>query len=71
MITPMRQVAAEVDHYLALLGHRIRARGFTRVEVQDALGWGRVVTSGDLRTTVEAVRYGTRRARVFRVPGWP
>ena len=39
--TPMRQTDAEVDRYLTLLRNRIRQQGFTQLEVQQALGWGR------------------------------
>ncbi len=37
----MRQVDREVDRYLTLLSDKIRGRGFTQLEVQEALGWGR------------------------------
>ena len=37
----MREVEAEVDRILTLLRNTIRERGFTQLEVQDALGWGR------------------------------
>ena len=37
----MRQVEAEVDRYLILLGNKIRQQGFTQLEVQESLGWGR------------------------------
>ena len=37
----MRQVDKEVDRYLTLLGDKVRGRGFTQLEVQEALGWGR------------------------------
>ena len=38
---PMRQVDAEVDRYLVLLGNVIRQRGYTQLEVQQELRWGR------------------------------
>ncbi len=31
----------ELDRYLTLLGNKIREKGFTQLEVQEALGWGR------------------------------
>ena len=37
----MRQVDRELDRYVTLLRNMIRQRGFTQMEVQDALGWGR------------------------------
>ncbi len=37
----MRSVDREVDRYLTLLGNKIRQQGFTQLEVQQALGWGR------------------------------
>ncbi len=37
----MITVDREVDRYLTLLGNRIREKGFTQLEVQEALGWGR------------------------------
>lgn len=37
----MRQVDREVDRYLTLLSDKVRGRGFTQLEVQEALGWGR------------------------------
>ncbi len=37
----MRQVDHEVDRYLTLLSDKVRGRGYTQLEVQDALGWGR------------------------------
>ncbi len=41
MIATMRQVDREVDRYLTLLSDKVRGRGFTQLEVQEALGWGR------------------------------
>ncbi len=37
----MRQVDREVERYLTLLSDKVRGRGFTQLEVQEALGWGR------------------------------
>ncbi len=37
----MRQVDQEVNRYLTLLSDKIRGRGFTQLEVQESLGWGR------------------------------
>ncbi len=37
----MLTVDREVDRYLTLLGNKIRQKGFTQLEVQEALGWGR------------------------------
>ncbi len=37
----MRRVDREVERYLTLLSDKIRGRGFTQLEVQQALGWGR------------------------------
>ncbi len=37
----MRQVDRELDRYVTLLRNKIRQQGFTQMEVQDALGWGR------------------------------
>ncbi len=37
----MRRVDRELDRYLTLLRNKIRERGYTQLEVQDALGWGR------------------------------
>ena len=41
IMIPMRQVDAELDRYLTLLGNMIRQRGYTQLEVQQVLGWGR------------------------------
>ncbi len=41
----MRQVDLEVDRYLALLRAKIREQGFTQLEVQQALSWGRFYIS--------------------------
>ncbi len=37
----MRQVDRELDRYVALLRNKIRQKGFTQMEVQESLGWGR------------------------------
>ncbi len=37
----MRHVEGELDRYLTLLRNKIRERGFTQMEVQEALSWGR------------------------------
>ncbi len=37
----MRKIDRELDRILALLRARIRERGFTQMEVQEVLGWGR------------------------------
>ena len=37
----MRDIEQELDRYLTLLRNKIRERGFTQLEVQEQLGWGR------------------------------
>ena len=37
----MRAVERDLDRILSLLRNRIRERGFTQLEVQETLGWGR------------------------------
>ncbi len=37
----MMIVDSEVDRYLTLLRNKIREKGFTQLEVQEALSWGR------------------------------
>jgi len=37
----MREVERQLDRILNLLRNKIRQRGFTQLEVQEALGWGR------------------------------
>ncbi len=37
----MMRVQRELDRALTLLRNKIRERGFTQLEVQEALGWGR------------------------------
>ncbi len=48
-------VQHEVDRCLTLLRNKIRDRGFTQLEVQDALGWGRSYIS-QLLTRQKALR---------------
>ena len=37
----MWPVEAELDRYLTVIRNKIRERGFTQLEVQETLGWGR------------------------------
>ena len=37
----MREVERQLDRILTLLRNKIRQRGFTQLEVQEVLGWGR------------------------------
>ncbi len=37
----MLQVDSELDRYLTLLRNKIRERGYTQLEVQEVLSWGR------------------------------
>ncbi len=37
----MREVERQLDRILILLRNQIRQRGFTQLEVQEVLGWGR------------------------------
>ncbi len=37
----MQDLSREVDRYLTLLRNKMRDKGFSQLEVQDALGWGR------------------------------
>ncbi len=37
----MREVERQLDRILTLLRNKIRQQGFTQLEVQEALGWGR------------------------------
>ncbi len=37
----MNTVDHEVERYLTMIRNKIRERGFTQLEVQEALGWGR------------------------------
>ena len=41
IIVGMRQVDREVNRYLTLLSDKVRGQGYTQLEVQEALGWGR------------------------------
>ncbi len=41
----MGSVEHDIDSWLALLRTKIRERGFTQLEVQEALGWGRAYIS--------------------------
>ncbi len=52
----MVTIEHEVGRYLVLLGNKIRERGFTQLEVQDALGWGRSYIS-QLVTRQKALRF--------------
>ncbi len=51
----MRTVEPEVDRFLTLLRNKIREQGFTQLEVQQALGWGRSYIS-QLLTRQKALR---------------
>ncbi len=51
----MVRVQREVDRYLTLLRNKIRERGFTQLQVQEALGWGRSYIS-QLLTRQKALR---------------
>lgn len=51
----MLTVDTEVDRYLTLLRNKIRERGFTQLEVQQSLGWGRSYIS-QLLTKQKALR---------------
>ena len=51
----MSNVEPEVDRYLTLLRNKIRERGFTQLDVQQALGWGRSYIS-QLLTKQKALR---------------
>ncbi len=52
----MRQVDREIERYLALLGEKVRERGFTQLDVQETLGWGRSYIS-QLVTKQKALRF--------------
>ncbi len=41
IITPMGHVNKALDRILTLLRNKIRQQGFTQLEVQEELGWGR------------------------------
>jgi transcriptional regulator with XRE-family HTH domain len=51
----MSAVDKDVDRVLTLLRNKIRERGFTQLEVQDMLGWGRSYIS-QLLTKQKALR---------------
>ena len=51
----MVTVQPEVDRYLTLLRNKIRERGYTQLQVQEALGWGRSYIS-QLLTRQKALR---------------
>jgi transcriptional regulator with XRE-family HTH domain len=51
----MEIIAGELDRVLTLLRNRIRERGFTQLEVQKQLGWGRSYIS-QLLTKQKALR---------------
>lgn len=53
--TTMPAVASDVDRVLTLIRNKIRERGFTQLEVQDMLGWGRSYIS-QLLTKQKALR---------------
>ena len=52
----MITVEREVDRFLTLLRNKIREKGFTQLEVQEALGWGRSYIS-QLLTKQKALRF--------------
>ncbi len=52
----MRLVQTEIDRVLTLLRNKIRERGFTQLEVQEALSWGRSYIS-QLLTKQKSTRY--------------
>ena len=76
----MQQIDAEVDRYLTLLRNKIRQQGFTQIEVQQALGWGRSYIS-QLLTKQKALRLeqvllilgviGAEPVEFFRELYWP
>ncbi len=51
----MVTIEHEVDRYLTLLRNKIRERGFTQLEIQEVLGWGRSYIS-QLLTKQKAIR---------------
>ena len=55
-ITTMLTTERELDRCLTLLRNRIRQKGFTQLEVQKALGWGRSYIS-QLLTKQKELRY--------------
>ncbi len=52
----MHNVERELDRYLTALRNLIRQRGFTQLEVQEALGWGRSYVS-QLLTKQKGLRF--------------
>jgi transcriptional regulator with XRE-family HTH domain len=55
VVAAMTTVEPEVDRFLTLLRNKIRERGFTQLDVQQALGWGRSYIS-QLLTRQKALR---------------
>ena len=55
MTSERSQAEREVDRVLTLLRNKIREQGFTQLEVQEALGWGRSYIS-QLLTKQKALR---------------
>ena len=51
----MVTVEREVDRYLTLIRNLVRSQGFTQLEIQEALGWGRSYIS-QLVTKQKALR---------------
>ena len=51
----MSTAVPEVDRFLTLLRNKIREQGFTQLQVQEALGWGRSYIS-QLLTKQKALR---------------
>ncbi len=51
----MLTVEPEVDRFLTLIRNKIRERGFTQLQVQETLGWGRSYIS-QLLTKQKALR---------------
>ncbi len=52
----MRKIDRDIDLILARLRHLIRERGYTQMEVQDNLGWGRSYIS-QLLTRQKSLRF--------------
>ncbi len=55
IITPMREIQPQIDRMLTLLRNKIHERGFTQMEVQEPLGWGRSYIS-QLVTKTKSLR---------------
>ena len=51
----MRKIARDLDRMLSLLRDKMRDQGFTQLEVQDKLGWGRSYIS-QLVTKQKSIR---------------